>query len=235
MLLLLSGASGVGKSTARQLIQERLGSRVEAVELAHLAAIPATPTVSWRQQTAEKAVRRALELRDEGQHLLLAGDPVVPGEILATPSARHLDIAICLLDADEATQTARLLSRGDPDELLPNHLAFAAWLRRHARDPQHMLHVITDGSWEPMRWDRVRRVPTGDPHWRIPIIDSSGLSKDEVADHASRWADSALAGQQPVFRAGWYRLIAPPRMDQREAAGRSAPKRGESPRVSWRV
>lgn len=223
MLLLISGASGVGKSTARQLIQERLGDRIEAVELAHLAAIPAVPTVSWRQQTAEKAVRRALKLRDENRHLLLAGDPVVPGEILATPSARHLDIAICLLDADEATQTARLLSRGDPDELLPNHLGFSAWLRHHAHDPQHMLHVITDGGWEQMRWDRVRRVRTGDPHWQIPILDSSGLSKDEVANRASRWVDSALAGRQPVFRAGWYRLIEPLRKDQRDAPGRSAP------------
>lgn len=225
MLLLLSGASGVGKSTARQLVQERLGNRIEAVELAHLAAIPAVPTVSWRQQTAEKVVRRALKLRDEDRHLLLAGDPVVPGEILATPSARHLDIAICLLDANEATQTARLRSRGEPEELLPNHLAFAAWLRRHAHDPQHMLHVITDGGWEQMRWDRVRRVRTGDPHWRIPIIDSSGLSKEEVANRASRWADSARAGQQPVFRAGWYRLIEPPRKDQRETPARSAPGR----------
>ena len=213
MLLLLSGASGVGKSTARQLIQGRLGDRIEAVELAHLAAVPKAPTVSWRQQTAEKAVRRALTLREEDRHVLLAGDPVVPGEILAAPSAEHLDIAICLLDADEATQTARLRSRGEPEELLPNHLAFAAWLRRHAHDPQHMLHVVTDGGWEQMRWDRVRRVRTGDPHWQIPIIDTSGLSKDEVGDRASRWADKALARRQPVFRAGWYCPIEPMHKD----------------------
>ena len=49
---------------------------------------------------------------------------MVPGEILATPSARHLDIAICLLDANEATQTARLRSRGEPGGVTAESLGF---------------------------------------------------------------------------------------------------------------
>jgi hypothetical protein len=62
MLLLISGTSGVGKSTARRLVQGRLDERVQAVEVVDLAPFP-----------------------------------VVSGEILATPSANKVDIAICLL------------------------------------------------------------------------------------------------------------------------------------------
>lgn len=70
MLLLLSGASGAGKSSVR-----------EAIELRHLGAIPTTPDLEWRQRVAERAVLRAKALDEEGRHLLLAGDPVAPGEV----------------------------------------------------------------------------------------------------------------------------------------------------------
>jgi hypothetical protein len=70
------------------------------------------------------------------RHLLLAGDPVAPGEVLAAPSATSVDIAVCLLDVAEDTQRERLRSRGDPEELLPHHVAFAAWMRRHAENPR---------------------------------------------------------------------------------------------------
>ncbi len=227
MLLLISGASGVGKSTARQLIQDRLGEQVEAVELVDLAPFPTAPAPHWRQETAEKAARRAVRLKGEGRHLLLAGDPVVPGEILATPSARHLDIAICLLDADENTQTARLRERGDPEELLPHHLAFADWLRHHARDPQHMLHVITGSGWDRMQWSRLRGIRAGDPRWRIPVIDSTGLSKENAANRALRWATRALARDEPIFDAGWYRHR---RADPSMSAHRVTTRRSGPPR-----
>lgn len=136
MLLLLSGASGAGKSSVR-----------EAIELRHLGAIPTTPDLEWRQRMAERAVLRAKALDEEGRHLLLAGDPVAPGEVLAAPSAPLVDIAVCLLDIDEKSQRDRLRRRGDPEELLGHHDAFAEWLRHHARDPRHMPHVLSTGGW----------------------------------------------------------------------------------------
>ncbi|MDT5324167.1 MAG: hypothetical protein QOF25_1319 [Mycobacterium sp.] len=87
---------------------------------------------------AERAVARAGRLDADGRDLLLAGDPVAPGEVLAAPSAPGVDIAVCLLDVDEATQQRRLRGRGDPEELLSRHAAFAEWMRRHAEDPAHM-------------------------------------------------------------------------------------------------
>ena len=83
MLLLVTGASGVGKSTARVGAASMLDPSFVAVELAHLGPIPSIPTVRWRQQQVEVAVRRAAGLTTAGRHLVLAGDPIPAGEVLA--------------------------------------------------------------------------------------------------------------------------------------------------------
>ena len=136
MLLLITGASGVGKSTVRTIVAPELSPRVECVELLDLTPAPDAMTRVWRQQTAEVAVRRAVELQDAGRHLLLAGDPVPAAEIVAAPSAPELDaIAVCLLDASAKAQAERLAARGDDPALLVHHQAFAEWMRRQATDP----------------------------------------------------------------------------------------------------
>src|SRR5581483_4319082 len=101
MFLLLTGASGAGKSTARELVADALGAQIECVELGHVVSIPPVHTKAWRQQATEAVVQRALNLQAVGRHLLLAGDPVAAGEVLAAPSADKLDaIAVCLLDVN---------------------------------------------------------------------------------------------------------------------------------------
>jgi 2-phosphoglycerate kinase len=136
VLLLLTGASGVGKSTCRVAIQAALGDELDCIELRDVVAIPAAPDVAWRQRGVEAVVQRALA---GGRDVLLAGDPVAPGELIAAQSADRLDrIAVCLLDCDATSQTERLRRRGDPEELLPRHVAFADWMREHVRDPGHM-------------------------------------------------------------------------------------------------
>jgi hypothetical protein len=145
VLLLITGASGAGKSSARAAVAPELSPCVECVELRDLSpvSIATGMTQMWRQQTAEVAVHRALELQASGRHLLLAGDPVPALEIVAAPSAPQLDaIAVCLLDVDAEEQAARLAARGDPPALLPHHQAFAEWMRRQASDPLHMPHVV---------------------------------------------------------------------------------------------
>lgn len=119
MLLLITGASGVGKSTVRTLVASELSPSVECVELMDLSGRPPGVTRVWRQQTAE--VRRAVELQACGRHLLLAGDPVPAVEVLAAPSASALDaVAVCLLDAAPEAQAERLTARGDPASLSPH-------------------------------------------------------------------------------------------------------------------
>jgi hypothetical protein len=90
VFLLITGASGTGKSSVRAALAPELGPEVVCVELGDVVPIPARPMLAWRQESTEAVVRLALEYQAEGRHLLLSGDPVAPGEVLAAPSASHL-------------------------------------------------------------------------------------------------------------------------------------------------
>ena len=56
----------------RETIASDLAPDVEAVELRHLGAVPATPDVAWRRRIAERAVARARELDVPGRHVAFA-------------------------------------------------------------------------------------------------------------------------------------------------------------------
>jgi hypothetical protein len=198
MLLLITGASGAGKSTVRESVEPELSPTVECVELRHLSPAPAAITRVWRQQTAEVAVRRAVELQASGQHLLLCGDPVPAVEVAAAPSAVELEaFAVCLLDVGPEAQAERLTARGDPPALLPHHQAFASWMREQATDPMHMTHVVSDGGWEEMQWGRLDAMSAD---WRMPTVDTTDLTKAGVADAVLDWCRRALAGDAPTMR-----------------------------------
>lgn len=202
MFLLVTGASGAGKSTVRRLIAGKLGAEVECVELVDVVRVPPVPTIAWRQQATEAVVQRALELQARGRHLLLAGDPVAAGEVLAAPSADQLDgVAACLLDVDAETQAARLLARGDDPALLGHHVAFAAWMRGHASDSRHMPHVLQTNGWEAMRWERWIE-GCDEQNWGMHVLDTSSLTSEEVAAELLAWCRRALAGHAQVLRTG---------------------------------
>lgn len=206
MLLLVTGASGVGKSTVRVAVESSLAPAVECVELSHLVPIPATPTRVWRQQAAEAAVCRAVQLQPFGRHLLLAGDPVPAVEVAAAPSATSLEaIAVCLLDASHEAQAERLRVRGDDPALLIHHQAFADWMRSQATDPHHMTHVVSDGGWEEMRWQRLKCLAPG---WRMQSVDTSDMTKSDVASSVLEWCRQALKGDAPMLRVSTRGFVA---------------------------
>ena len=190
-----------GKSSVREGIAATLAPEVTAVEFRDLDTIPQTPTLEWRQRMAERAVLRAQELDSYGRHLLLAGDPVAPGEVVAAPSAPTIDIAVCLLDIDETAQRERLRRRGDPEQHLGSHVAFADWMRRHARDPRHMPHVLQAGGWQAMRWSRLTDMPVD--RWRISVIDGSKLTKPHANQAVLQWVVDAIEGRAPGFKRPW--------------------------------
>ena len=196
MFLVVTGASGAGKSTVRRAIAPTLASDgVECVELHDVIHVPTVPTIAWRQQAVEAAVRRAVGLQARRRHLLLSGDPVAVGEVVAAPSADRLErIAACLLDLDADAQATRLGERGDDPTLLEHHVAFADWMRAHARDPEHMPHVLRTNAWPQMRWERGI-----EGSWDVHVIETSRLSREQVADAVLGWARRALVGQAPVL------------------------------------
>lgn len=159
---------------------------------------PVVPTLVWRQRATETAARRAVDLQACGRHLLLSGDPVAAAEVAAAPSATGIGaIAVCLLDLSPEAQVERLNARGDDPTLLPHHQAFAEWMRRHATDPFHMTHVVSDGGWEEMRWERLEKLA---PEWRMHTIDATYMTKKDVADAALDWCRHALAGDATALR-----------------------------------
>jgi hypothetical protein len=197
VLLLVTGASGIGKTTVRRLLQPQLQVEVECAELWDLSPNPLAQSLDWRQRTTELAIQRTVQLQREGRHFLLSGDPIAAVEIAAAPSAPLLDgIAICLLDATPEAQAARLRSRGDDPALLIHHHAFADWMRKQAKDPLHMLEVVTTNSWDQMRWDRI---PALAPGWHVHTIDTTDTAPEQVADAVLSWARSAIAGAEPTL------------------------------------
>jgi hypothetical protein len=208
MLMLVTGASGAGKSTVRRLVAPALGDEVECVELGDVVDVPAAPTIVWRQRATEAVVQRALQLQTERRHLLLSGDPVAAGEVLAAPSADRLDgLAVCLLDVNKTAQTDRLALRGDDPALLVHHLAFADWMRGHARDRRHMPEVLTTNGWGEMRWERWTDDQCSMGTWAMYVIDTSNLNARHVAAEVLGWCRRALVGQAPTIggprRSAW--------------------------------
>ena len=197
VFLLVTGASGAGKSTVRALIAPELSPMVECVELGQIVEVPAVPTKAWRQCATEAVVRLAVELQQYGRHVLLSGDPVAAGEVAAAPSAVALDgLAICLLDLSPQALAARLAVRGDDPALLPHHQAFAEWMRQHAEDPLHMMHVLSTGGWHEMRWDRLASLA---PAWRMVRVDTTAMTREGVAEAVLEWCHRALGGEAPII------------------------------------
>ncbi|MGO9959025.1 MAG: hypothetical protein ACLP50_24175 [Solirubrobacteraceae bacterium] len=200
MFLLVTGASGAGKSTVRRAITPRLAPEVECVELLDIVVRPAVPGIAWRHRATEAVVQQALELQTQGRHLLLSGDPVGAGEVVAAPSAGGLDgVAVCLLDVSPDAQAARLAHRGDDPSLLPHHQAFAEWMRGHARDPRHMPHVLSLNGWEAMRWDRWSAMDPIDGTWGMEVLDTSRLTPVQVAEEILTWCRRALCGKAIIL------------------------------------
>jgi energy-coupling factor transporter ATP-binding protein EcfA2 len=202
MFLLVTGASGAGKSTVCRAVAPELSPEISCVELRDVVSVPKFPDIAWRQQAVEAVVARALELQADGRHLLLSGDPVAAGEVLAAPSAVGLDsLAVCLLDLNPDAQAARLARRGDDPALLPHHHAFADWMREHARDPRHMPHVLSTNGWPAMRWGRWTGMDPAEGRWGMHVVDTSVMAASQVAKEVVDWCRDALDGRAPVMHA----------------------------------
>jgi len=187
MFFLVTGASGVGKSTVRKLIGPEFADALEVAELSMLGSTPKW-YIQWRHRMVERTVLRALDAQREGKHFLLCGDPVPPGEVWAAPSADRLErLDVCLLDAGEKAQTARLLERGDDSNLIRHHVAFADWMRHHVVDHRHRPEIITRNAWSQNIWDRWVGITAIQPPWSSHIIDTSELCRTAVAHLVAQW------------------------------------------------
>ncbi len=200
MLLVVTGASGSGKTTAYRALLPVLEYR--CVESDQLGVPPDADTPS-RQRRIETWIRYALV--EPGSDLVLFGGGA-PGEVLAAPSATELDaIAVCLLHCDPATRRRRLLDRGAVGDDRHDHLAFGEWIYAHARDPTHLPQVITEDGWERMRWERWASWTAEDSRWSFEVLDTSVLTPEAVAQAVCAWAQASFARRHEVPLSGrWW-------------------------------
>jgi hypothetical protein len=161
------------------------------VELATLGITPEW-TLEWRHRAVERMLQLALEAGRNGRHFLLCGDPVPPGEVIAAPSGHLVGrVEVCLLDVSPDAQRARLLARGDAPELLPDHVAFADWMRHHVHNPTYRPDVIVERGWEAMQWHRW--LDSGaEPLWTPHVVDTTELAPGAVAQRVLDWVTRTL-------------------------------------------
>lgn len=198
MLLVVTGASGAGKSTAlRHLEQVSWPQPVRCVDFDSVG-VPARPDTSWRHRVTEHWVQQAIAAQNAGEHMLLCGQ-VPPGELLAVPSADQLSgLAVCALHCSPEVRTRRLLARGEDPSSIVHHNRFGEWFRAHCLDPTHMPEVIRVQSDVPMAWERWAGWRQGDPRWDATIIDTDHRSPTDVAEAAEAWARGILARGTPA-------------------------------------
>lgn len=70
-------------------------------------------------------------------------------------------------------------------------------MRRQAADPLPMTHVVSDGGWEEMRWERLERLAG---HWSMHTIDTTDMTKRAVGADVLDWCRRALAHDAPTLR-----------------------------------
>lgn len=193
MLFSLTGASGAGKSTVlAHLATVDWGVPMRCVEFDSIG-VPDGADTAWRHGAVEHWVREALAAQAEGAHMMLCGQVPI-GELLAAPSADHLDgIAVCMLHCSPEVRTDRLVNRGEHLDAIVHHNRFGEWFRAHTLDPRHAPEVIRVESPARMRWERWADLEAGDPRWAAEIIDTDALTPREVAASVESWMRRHLA------------------------------------------
>lgn len=167
MLFLVTGASGVGKSTVRALVAPQLGNTFEAVELKDLGPVDEV-TLAWRQEMAEVAAARAATLtayaqwmREHavdplpGMHVLTSdGAPGMQRERLIAaadvPQRWHMHVVDTseAPPAEVATRVREWIDSALADEALVMHPEH--WQEQGCSRPCHAVR----GTLLRSRWDR---------------------------------------------------------------------------------
>ena len=206
MLLLVTGSSCSGKSTAAHL--GCAGLPALDVHDSDEHGVPSNPDIAWRQRNLQRWVEHAIGLQHNGTDLLLTGQSPI-GELLAVPGAVELDLAVCLVDVQDDIRSARLEQRQPGAWSVEAKRAFnnwARWHRAHADDPAHQPEVIKDGSTPHLRWDRWQRWRADDPRWSVTTIDTSGRTVADTAAELQSWVQHSRTARDQLALAlqhGW--------------------------------
>jgi dephospho-CoA kinase len=181
----IAGASGSGKSAILDHLKQKLDNSIDVFDFDNIG-VPKDADTKWRQQATEQWIKQLVNLDKEN---VLLGQMVL-GEILASPSASKLGkVHFALLDVSDKERINRLKKRNTYG-IDQHSLNWASWLRMHHEDPQWQQHVIKDNAWPDMQFSRWDSLNKWKPLASIEILDTTGLSIDQVASLIKDWINS---------------------------------------------
>lgn len=185
-LYFIGGASGSGKTAIKENLRKLVGNNVNVFEIDDFddVKIPDDADKVWRQKTTEFLLKKIV---NDGKPACLI-DQIVLGEILACPSAKHIEeVHFLLLDVDDFVRIKRIRTRGDVPYNNQHMLNWASWLRVHNQEPLWEQHVIKDDSWDGLdfsTWDQNENWPS---NVTTKIIDTTSFDIKEVAEQVAAW------------------------------------------------
>jgi hypothetical protein len=131
-MFFLTGASGSGKSASLPGLRAAL-PEMDWRDFDEFG-VPSPCPPEWRPLTTERWIQVALENKQRGKDTGIVGGAIL-GEILACPSAPHIDeIHVALLDCHDVVRLDRLRKRGTHGAT-QDMLSWAAWQRACRRSP----------------------------------------------------------------------------------------------------
>jgi energy-coupling factor transporter ATP-binding protein EcfA2 len=139
--VILTGASGSGKTTIAEAVAARYGEQVEVYHFDSIGVPPPEEMIAnygsgeaWQRAMTYEWMARVAATPLMGRRILLEGQTRLSFVIEATTAVGISDYVLILADCDDATRTKRLLSdRRQRNLATPTMMNWAKYLRGEAR------------------------------------------------------------------------------------------------------
>lgn len=182
----IGGASGSGKTAIKDELQNGLGDAYRVYDFDDIG-VPIHADKQWRQETTERWLNKLL--KHDGDVCLLG--QIVLGEVLACPSAsRYEEIGYLLLDVEDMERLQRLEKRGG-ESPTQDILNWAAWLRIHTQRPEWAQHVIKEGRWQGLLFNRWDTHHSWQSFAKVNVLNTTGMTIQLVTEAVAKWIKSA--------------------------------------------
>jgi adenylate kinase family enzyme len=130
-LVVLTGASGSGKTTIARFIQGNVPSTHEVIFFDSIG-VPNQPGEDWQRATMMAWMEKVRPILSAGKSVLFEGQMRIAFIKEALAASQIPNARIILLDCDDATRQRRLTDRNQPDLANPTMLNWARYLREEA-------------------------------------------------------------------------------------------------------
>ena len=163
-LVVLTGASGSGKTTIARAIEARRGGQIEVRFFDSMGVPPPEQMLAehgsgegWQRATTVQWLHLIAPLLQSGRNVLFEGQTRFSFLYEGVAAAKIVDYRLILVDCDDATRTRRLVAeRKQPELANPTMLSWARFLRDEAERGGHEI-LDTSASSLDMCIERICR------------------------------------------------------------------------------